>query len=413
MKLPKHLPVLLFAFAATTAHAQGIFNKVKEKVNQRKDQKIDKAIDKGLDKADAAATIPANTSGTDAQNQSNPAAGSATGAGSSAAAATDAKPASFKTYANYDFVPGSTIIFEDNFSEDADGEFPTHWDLINGQGVLNKLQGEEAFFLTDGNYVRVAPLMKKASYLPAEFTLEFDTYLTEAAYGLRVHFLDAGKQDLFAFATNSGGVDYSSEDKSLSGSFSEETKYSNYFTKWHHYAFVFKNGQAKVYCDAARVLVVPNAGAGAKPAMLQFAGIGNVEAPIIFKNVRIAEGGGMNTPGRKFTDSKIITHGINFDVNKAIIKPESMGTLNSIVKLMKDNPEVKFEVGGHTDSDGDDGANMKLSQARADAVRTQLISMGVDAARLSAKGYGESKPVADNSSFEGKANNRRVEFVKK
>jgi outer membrane protein OmpA-like peptidoglycan-associated protein len=129
--------------------------------------------------------------------------------------------------------------------------------------------------------------------------------------------------------------------------------------------------------------------------------------------MRIAEGAGMNMLGKKFTDSKIVTHGINFDVNKAVIKPESMGTLNGIVQIMTDNPDVKFEVGGHTDSDGDVALNLKLSQARADAVRTQLISMGIDASRLTAKGYGKSKPISDNTSPEGKANNRRVEFVKK
>jgi outer membrane protein OmpA-like peptidoglycan-associated protein len=90
-----------------------------------------------------------------------------------------------------------------------------------------------------------------------------------------------------------------------------------------------------------------------------------------------------------------------------------MGTLNGIVQIMKDNPDVKFEVGGHTDSDGDDALNLKLSQARADAVRTQLISMGIDASRLTAKGFGKTKPISDNTSPEGKANNRRVEFVKK
>ena len=89
-----------------------------------------------------------------------------------------------------------------------------------------------------------------------------------------------------------------------------------------------------------------------------------------------------------------------------------MGTINQIYNLMKDNPALKFEVGGHTDSDGDAASNMKLSQARADAVRNQLISMGIDGSRLTAKGYGSTKPIADNSTFDGKAKNRRVEFTK-
>ena len=79
---------------------------------------------------------------------------------------------------------------------------------------------------------------------------------------------------------------------------------------------------------------------------------------------------------------------------------------------MKDNAAVKFEIGGHSDSDGDDASNLKLSQSRADAVRDKLILMGIDATRLTAKGYGESKPLVPNSSPENKANNRRVEFVK-
>jgi outer membrane protein OmpA-like peptidoglycan-associated protein len=83
-----------------------------------------------------------------------------------------------------------------------------------------------------------------------------------------------------------------------------------------------------------------------------------------------------------------------------------------IVQVLKDNPDVKFEVDGHTDNTGTSGHNLTLSQQRADAVKDQLVKMGIDASRLTSKGLGDTKPVSDNNTLEGKANNRRVEFIK-
>src|ERR1051326_7795855 len=172
-----------------------------------------------------------------------------------------------------------------------------------------------------------------------------------------------------------------------------------------------KGNQIKCYVDQYRVLVMPDLG-GAKISKVQVGGIGGTETPLVITNFRIASGGNMNRIGKKFTETKIVTHGINFDIDKATIKPESMGTLNMIVQVMKDNPDIKFEVDGHTDNSGTAPHNMALSQQRADAVKDQLTSMGIDASRLSSKGFGDTKPIGDNNSLEGKANNRRVEFVK-
>jgi len=89
-----------------------------------------------------------------------------------------------------------------------------------------------------------------------------------------------------------------------------------------------------------------------------------------------------------------------------------MGTLNMIIGVLKDNPEIKFEIDGHTDNSGTAAHNLTLSQQRADAVKDQLVKMGVDASKLAAKGFGDSKPISDNTTLEGKANNRRVEFIR-
>ena len=325
-----------------------------------------------------------------------------------------ATPAVLKAYQNYDFIPGEKILFEDNFTSDQPGEFPAHWELESGQAVVNKFTDKTALLIIEAGWV--STLMKKKNYLANEWTVEFDTYKKGEGYQSKVYLQSESKSDLGNICLNSDGVtvnfvDADGGEKSLFGAHAEGLQGENYNDKWHHISIAYKNKQIKVYVDNVRNLTVPNC--NLIPARLGFGGIGSQDAPLVFANVRIAEGAGMNMLGKKFTDTKIITHGINFDVNKAIIKPESMGTLNGIVQIMKDNPDVKFEVGGHTDGDGDDALNNKLSQARADAVRTQLIAMGINASRLTAKGYGKSKPIADNTSFDGKANNRRVEFVKK
>ena len=115
---------------------------------------------------------------------------------------------------------------------------------------------------------------------------------------------------------------------------------------------------------------------------------------------------------RVMSEGKFVTRGILFDVNKSTIKGESMGTINEIVKLMKDHSDLKFRIEGHTDSDGDESYNQKLSEERAAAVKNMLVQSGINASRLDSKGYGEGKPINENSTTEGKANNRRVEFVK-
>ena len=112
------------------------------------------------------------------------------------------------------------------------------------------------------------------------------------------------------------------------------------------------------------------------------------------------------------TDKKIeIKQTVYFDTNKATIKKVSFALLNEVAQALQDNPKIEVEVQGHTDSQGNDNFNMKLSQNRANSVRAYLMKRGVDAARMTAMGYGENVPIADNRTAAGRGQNRRVEFI--
>jgi OOP family OmpA-OmpF porin len=405
---------LISTFLISPIFAQfgNILDRASNAATNRANQKIDQGINKGLDKVEESTKKGEKKSPTDAGKA--PSADTQTNTSGSTSTQPTDNPVSMRSYANYDFVPGNKIIFEDDFHADQDGEFAEHWDLLGGQAVLNKVGDALAMKITDGNYGKVAPLMKQKAYLPKEFTLEYDYYQTPGAYGLVFWFDNVEGGEVIKCEASRGGslatFQVNGEGRELAGTMPEELASDNFNNKWHHVAFILKGRSLKLYIDQFRVLTVPQN--TAVPARVTFGGIASQDEPLIFKNVRIAEGGGANLIGQKFGEGKYISHGINFDYGKAIIKPESMGEINAIHKFLSENNNSRFEVGGYTDSDGSDASNLTLSQKRAEAVKTQLVNIGIDCGRLTAKGYGETKPIADNTTFDGKAQNRRVEFVK-
>lgn len=108
---------------------------------------------------------------------------------------------------------------------------------------------------------------------------------------------------------------------------------------------------------------------------------------------------------------KAILH-INFDTDKATLKPDGSDVVAEIVKVLKDDSTLKISINGYTDNIGDIGHNQKLSESRASTVKDEIIKAGIDKSRLTSKGFGQADPIADNRNEDGRSQNRRVELVK-
>lgn len=323
----------------------------------------------------------------------------------------------------YDFVPGTEIIFEDNQEGEQNGEFPSKWDLVSGSVENANFDNQNVIYFIKCNANgggNIIPMLKNSTsdYLPEEFTIEFDAYYGEKSSSYYVYLSDTKNQAKLdktmraddkwvRFAKNSGEYEKDIEAKYYPGFSSAKYDKSS---KWRHIALSFNTRALKAYMDDARLLNIPNLGYNPTGVSISYHNPGGTTVGYI-KNIRIAKGA-VPLYDKILTDGKFITTGIKFDVAKATIKPESMGTINYVVKMMQDHPELKFSVEGHTDCDGDDASNQKLSEARAKAVMDTMIKLGISATRLTSRGHGETKPMTGNDTPEGKAQNRRVEFVK-
>lgn len=326
------------------------------------------------------------------------------------------KPQSLEaTYAKSDFVPGDEIFFEDNQANEQLGEFPSQWDMDYGNAEIVQMGGDKCI-MTMG-YTAIMPLIGDGkNYFPEQFTIEFDIYpqnhyeTKSASDQFEIGFND-NRTLIARFVTGweeGSSLNTSWKKPNDGGSGSANTDDNGvYFSynEWHHVAISFNKRACKIYVDGVRVVNIPNM---MKPTSMWMWSNGN---QAYFKNFRIAKGA-VPLYDRMISDGKFITYGITFDVGKSTIKPESMGEINRIVTLMTENPELKFSVEGHTDNTGNATKNQTLSEARSKAIVDKLVELGISADRLTAVGKGQNSPIADNNTEEGRAKNRRVEFVK-
>jgi outer membrane protein OmpA-like peptidoglycan-associated protein len=433
--------ISLIIFLPHISHSQGILNRVKNKVNQRANNKVDNAIEKGLDEAEGKSKPKDKSAEGEAkQNTENSGDGNKakTETKDEPKTETDAQAETGLVYTSkYDFVQGDKIIAFEDFSSAAVGDFPTRWNT-NGTGEVVTLNNKEGKWLKIGEKGVFHP--EFITNLPENFTFEFDLGVNNAnyfspfclnianlkkpedfsEYAYLVSLLPEHAVHLEFMAANkiSEGVSRLITGKMGTPSINNSINYKVWDISKNNFAHISlwrQNTRLRVYLNGEKIWDSPRAfEAASKYNAVTFAFYGpyNKEDYYLLNNVRLAIGA-PDTRNKLLTEGKFVTSGITFDVNSDKIKPDSYGILKEIAGVLKENEAVKIKIIGYTDSDGDDAKNMELSKRRAESVKNALANdFQISDSRIQTDGKGESTPVSKNDTPEGKAQNRRVEFVK-
>lgn len=422
----KKIIVLIFIAAIPAlSHAQfnGLLNKAKDKLNvkatSRIDKKIDKSIDEALDQIE----------------------GKKTSGGSGSTVSTPATETGLQSYAKYDFVPGEQIIYTNDFATDAMGELPIGWNS-NGTGAVVTIKGlngnwaqlnQNSVFLTDNknefteNFTVEFDLVLRRSNPKAPFaTLVFGVFASgihdPSATELLKNYTQNFATELKIQPSDNGGSHihlqtYDDGKKYLSTDIKKVPTLENLYNKVIHVSIQVQKERLRIWFNETKFYDLPKAivtGKAINQLYFDVKRYGGDDAEVGYtvSNIKIAKGV-PDTRHKLVEEGKFSTTGILFDVNSASIKPESNGVLKEIAEVLKKHADIKVNIIGHTDSDGTDAANLELSKKRAAAVKDALTKdFGIDASRMNSDGQGETAPVGENKTKEGKAQNRRVEFIK-
>ncbi|CAM1347354.1 OmpA family protein [Tenacibaculum crassostreae] len=329
-------------------------------------------------------------------------------------------------WTNYDFVPSNNVVFFDTFKDDEYGAFPARWDINLGSAEIARLNNEKAFLLNDDT--SVFPLISNLDF-SKRTTIELDIYCGEKFWTRYVSnkyriklwdkadYFDAYKESFKASKLREIIIQKDGEVLEVKmGDFGRKINLKNFnnYIEWHHVAIVINGkGLFQLYFDELKMLNLPKLGVLPTGITIQEDDFGNQKSiAMAIKAIKIAQGGNSSYK-QIITDGRFVTNGILFNTGKAKLKPASNGVLKRIKNMLIDNPDWKFEIVGHTDSDGEEKNNLILSQNRAKSVKNALVAMGIAPTRLTILGKGESEPLNTNSTPEEKANNRRVVFILK
>ena len=336
----------------------------------------------------------------------------------------------FKISSKFDYVPGDKLLFFDDFSKDYIGDFPSKWNT-NGSGEVITINNspEKWFELKSGYHTYYVPDLP--AELPEEYTIEFDLFTngidnkTSSTAVLSVILDDNnsfsyGKDYVYAYLPfcqytpigiriknrikGKGTID-NSVTANIRQAVLNKPHISIAVNKLRYRLWV----NEKKYIDVPR-LVSPNK--MLKHVKFNLKGFEDGKDRLFIRNLKVAEGG-VDLRRQLIEKGSVSTNGILFDSGSANIQPQSYGIIRQISQVLKQESSMRLTIIGHTDADGNDEANLELSKRRAEAVKNALINTyNISSDRLLTDGKGESVPIGDNNTSDGKAQNRRVEFIK-
>lgn len=326
-----------------------------------------------------------------------------------------AQTASTKVWENYDFVPGSKVLFYTDFSEDRVGNFARGLKYVSGPAEVVEVGGVKMLRST-GRSTFLIPVGGK---LPERFTLELDVVAP------------MGPLAGYDFVAIEGGPEMDRGDKSaeinwaaessviIGGGRDSEQRFpddqaATYKGAVTHLRILMDGDYFKMYANEKRLYNIPEL-PFKRDAVIRIGlkGGEDEDQATFLTGVRLAESETDVMYDALAAKGRWVTQGILFATGKAELRPESRPVLKEIANTMKKYGDLRILIEGHTDNVGSPATNLSLSDARAAAVKAALVGeFGVDGARITTKGLGDTKPSVPNTTAAGRAQNRRVEIVK-
>ena len=424
----KKLLLLLMAVFVFAGIKSQVLKRLGDRAKQKAEQKAGDKVDKTIDDA----TSGKKKGGTNGEKE--------TDAKDNDKETQDATGTNqiIKYTSKYDFVQGEKVVAFEDFSSTEIGDFPERWNT-NATAEVVTVDKKEGKWMKFNKQAVFHPEFIKD--LPENFTLEFDVAINNdwggSAFVLNIaNFKNPNDYQYYYHYVSWQGTHAvhlelmpGLDNRSKASSRMLAAKDGNYtvnntieFNTWNsginnfaHVAIWRQKTRLRVYVNGEKIWDVPRAfDSESKYNAITFAADDSYKEAdfYLLGNIRLAIGA-PDTRNKLITEGKFSTTGIRFNVNSDKLTPDSYGVLKELAAALKENADVKIKIIGHTDSDGDDKANMDLSKRRAEAVKTALSSeFGIDDGRMQTEGKGESQPVGENKSPEGKAQNRRVEFIK-